>query len=94
VDNRKETVRASTISDMSTPREELHALVDSLSDKAAADILPELRLLKLRAEARIERPRVAGTRPPSWFASAEGSRPDLSEHIDEILSAEFGRSSK
>ena len=79
---------------MSTPREELHALIDSLSDRVAADILPELRLLKLRSEARTERAQGSGTWPPSWFGSVEGSRPDLSEHIDEILSAEFGHNSK
>ncbi|MFI5697538.1 hypothetical protein ACIA58_37115 [Kribbella sp. NPDC051586] len=79
---------------MSTPREELHALIDSLSDSAAAELLPELRLLRLQAEARTERPRKAGTWPPSWFGAVEGSRPDLSAHIDEILGAEFGRRSK
>jgi hypothetical protein len=79
---------------MSTPREELHALIDSLTDSAAADLLPELRLLKLRAEARTERAQTAREWPPSWFGSVEGSRPDFSEHIDEILSAEFGRNSK
>ena len=79
---------------MSTPREELHALVDSLSDKAAADLLPELRLLKLQSEARGQRRSGSGTWPPSWFGTVEGSRPDLSEHIDEILAAEFGRNAK
>jgi hypothetical protein len=76
---------------MSTPREELHELIDSLSDKAAADLLPELRLLKLQAEARAERSPSSGAWPPAWFGSIEGTPPDLSEHIDEILSAEFGR---
>jgi hypothetical protein len=76
---------------MSTPHEELHALIDSLSDSAAADLLPELRLLKLQSEARTERAQGTGTWPPAWFGSVEGSDPDLSEHIDEILSAEFGR---
>jgi hypothetical protein len=69
----------------------MHALVDSLSDRAAADLLPELRLLKLQAEARAERAPSAGTWPPSWFGSVAGSRPDLSEHVDDILRAEFGR---
>jgi hypothetical protein len=76
---------------MSTPRDELHALIDSLSDSAAADLLPELRLLKLQSEARTEREHGAGAWPPAWFGSIEGSRPDLSEHIDEILRDEFGR---
>jgi hypothetical protein len=79
---------------MSTPHEELHALIDSLSDSAAAELLPELRLLKLQAEARTERPRKAGAWPPSWFGAVEGSRPDLSALIDEILGAEFGRRTK
>ena len=79
---------------MSTPREELHALIDSLSDSAAADILPELRLLKLQSEARTQPAEGSDAWPPAWFGSVEGSRPDFSEHIDEILGAEFGRSSK
>ncbi|GAA1138729.1 hypothetical protein GCM10009630_42160 [Kribbella jejuensis] len=79
---------------MSTPREELHALIDSMSDKAAADLLPELRLLKLQAEARTERPGAGGSWPPAWFGSVDGTPPDFSEHIDEILGSELGRSSK
>ncbi|NIK56896.1 hypothetical protein [Kribbella shirazensis] len=79
---------------MSTPREELHALIDELSDKAAADLLPELRLLKMQAEARSERAPSSGAWPPAWFGSIDGTPPDLTEHIDEILSAEFGRSPK
>ncbi|GAB3811880.1 hypothetical protein [Kribbella italica] len=76
---------------MSTPREELHALIDSLSDGAAAELLPELRLLKLQAEARNEHPRGSGTWPPAWFGSIEGSATDISERADEILRAEMGR---
>ncbi|MEV6409878.1 hypothetical protein [Kribbella sp. NPDC051718] len=79
---------------MSTPREELHALIDSLSDSTAADLLPELRLLKLQAEARAERPQPTGTWPPPWFGSVEGSRPDLSENHEDILRAELGRNSR
>ncbi|GAA1549886.1 hypothetical protein [Kribbella lupini] len=77
---------------MSTPREELHALIDELPDDAAAELLPELRLLKLQAEARAERPRGSGTWPPAWFGSIEGSSTDISERADEILRAELGRS--
>jgi hypothetical protein len=76
---------------MSTPREELHALIDELSDGAAAELLPELRLLKLQAEARTERPRGSGTWPPAWFGSIEGSSTDISERADEILRAVLGR---
>jgi hypothetical protein len=80
---------------MSTPREELHALVDSLSDKAAADLLPdllpELRLLKLQSEARAQRPQGSGTWPPSWFGAVEGSRPDIAQRSEDILRDEFGR---
>jgi hypothetical protein len=76
---------------MSTPREELHALIDELPDDAAAELLPELRLLKLQAEARTERPRVSGTWPPAWFGSIEGSSTDISERAEEILRAELGR---
>jgi hypothetical protein len=55
---------------MSTPREELHALIDSLPDSAAVDL---------------------AARHPAWFGAGEASRPDLTEHIDEILRDEFGR---
>jgi hypothetical protein len=79
---------------MSTPREELHALIDTLSDSTAADLLPELRLLKLQAEAREERPQPTGSWPPPWFGSVEGSRPDLSENHEDILRAELGRNSR
>ena len=79
---------------MSTPKEELHALIDSLSDSAAADLLPELRLLKLQAEAGAERPQPSGAWPPAWFGSIEGSRPDLAENHEDILRAELGRNSR
>jgi hypothetical protein len=80
---------------MSTPREELHALIDSLPDSAAADLLPELRLLKLQMEsgAGAEPAQGTGEWPPAWFGAIEGSTPDLSERIDEILGAELGRGS-
>lgn len=80
---------------MSTPREELHALIDSLPDSAAADLLPELRLLKLQAESDVHPEPISGGGewPPAWFGAIEGSRPDLSEHVDEILRAELGRGS-
>ncbi len=80
---------------MSTPREELHALIDSLPDGAAADLLPELRLLKLQAESEVDPETTSGGGewPPAWFGAIEGSSPDLSERIDEILGAELGRDS-
>jgi hypothetical protein len=79
---------------MSTPRDELHALIDELSDGAAADLLPELRLLRLQAEARTERPRPAESWPPAWFGSIDGTPPDFSERIDEVLGAELGHNAK
>jgi hypothetical protein len=48
---------------MSTPREELNALIASLSAGAAAQLLPELRLLKLQAEAGTERRHFKVVRP-------------------------------
>ena len=91
MDNRKFRAEPPTLSDMSTPREELHALIDSLSDTAAAELLPELRLLQLQAEARSERLPGTGTWPPSWFGSVEGSRPDIAQRSEDILRDEFGR---
>jgi hypothetical protein len=78
---------------MSTPREELHALIDSLPESAAVDLLAELSLLKGRPRtsesSTAERPE--GAWPPAWFGAGEASRLDLTEHIDEILRDEFGR---
>lgn len=75
---------------MSTPREELHALIDSLPEAATVSLLAELRLQQIRS-AQAPSPAGSGAWPPAWFGSIEGSRPDLSEHIDDILRAEFGR---
>ena len=76
---------------MSTPREELHALIDSLPEQAAADLLAEVRLFRLRATDKQPEKKSSGAWPPAWFGAVEGSRPDFSEHIDDILRAEFGR---
>jgi hypothetical protein len=78
---------------MSTPREELHALIDSLPEQAAADLLAEVRLFRLRATDKQPGKKSSEAWPPAWFGSVEGSRPDFSEHIDDILRAEFGRPS-
>ncbi|WP_405061636.1 hypothetical protein OG474_08290 [Kribbella sp. NBC_01505] len=78
---------------MSTPKEDLHALVESMSDRAAADLLPRVRLLNLEAEARAER-RPASTWPPAWVASVDGTSPDFSERIDEMLAEGLGHSPK
>jgi hypothetical protein len=76
---------------MSTPREELHALIDSLPEQAAADLLAEVRLFRLRAADKQSDKQPTGAWPPAWFGAVEGSRPDISEHIDDILRAELGR---
>jgi hypothetical protein len=36
-------------------------------------------------------PEAAGTWPPPWFGMIEGSEPDLSERIGDVLRAELGR---
>jgi hypothetical protein len=76
---------------MSTPREELHAMIDALPEDAAADLVPDMRaILKHRMKAAS---RAAERRPwpPSWFGAITEGEPDTSERIDEILEEEFGR---
>ena len=78
---------------MSTPREEQHALIDSLPEEAAASLLAALRVQRNRsahAPSSVSE-QASGAWPPPWFGSVEGSRPDLSEHLDDILRAEFVR---
>ncbi|GAB3947856.1 hypothetical protein GCM10029976_077890 [Kribbella albertanoniae] len=78
---------------MSTPKEDLQALVDSMSDSVAADVLPRIRLIKLEAEARAERTTPSAW-PPAWVGSVDGTSPDFSERIDEMLAEGLGRSPK
>ncbi|MFF1820817.1 hypothetical protein ACFVWG_26155 [Kribbella sp. NPDC058245] len=54
---------------MSTPKDEMHALIDSLPDEVAADVLRDFQRLRRRLEAREERPW-----PPAWFGSVGGSQ--------------------
>ena len=77
---------------MSTPREELHALIDELSDEAAAEFAPDMReILKHRLEMRRRRATEPRPWPPSWFGAGTGSRPDIAQRSEEILRDEFGR---
>ncbi|MFI5732259.1 hypothetical protein ACIA49_19200 [Kribbella sp. NPDC051587] len=78
---------------MSTPKEDLLALVESMSDDAAADLLPRLRLLQLEAEAEAERT-PSTPWPPAWVGSVDGTSPDFSERIDEMLAEGLGHSPK
>lgn len=90
MDNRKPSAGRSTLGDMSTPREELHAMIDELPDDAAAELLTEARLIKLRLAGWPTRPKEPRPWPPPWFGSIDGPT-DLSERVDEVLDAEFGR---
>jgi hypothetical protein len=77
---------------MGTPREELRALVESLPDEMAADVLDFVRAIKNRArpgESTFDGGQQAW--PPAWFGAGRASRSDVSEHVDEILRNEFGR---
>jgi hypothetical protein len=69
---------------MSTPREELSELVEQLPDEQVPAAVSELRARL--SSAGHERPW-----PPAWFAAAEGSAPDVSERVEEILAEGFGR---
>ncbi|GAA2838148.1 hypothetical protein [Kribbella solani] len=77
---------------MSTPREELHALIDALPDEAAAELVPDMReILRHRLEMRRRRATEPRPWPPSWFGASVGSRPDTARRNEEILRDEFGR---
>jgi hypothetical protein len=77
---------------MSTPREELHALIDELPDEAAAELVPDMReILKHRLEVRRRRAAEPRPWPPSWFGAGQGSRPDIAQRSEDILRDEFGR---
>jgi hypothetical protein len=72
---------------VSTPRKELHQLVERLPDEqvpaAAADL--KARLTQVPAAS-------TGTAwPPAWFGIAEGSAQDVSERVEEILAEGLGR---
>ncbi|MFC0627807.1 hypothetical protein [Kribbella deserti] len=71
---------------MSTPREELHALIDALPESAAEELLTRLRLRAVCSERDSN-----GSWPPPWFGAGQASSPDVSERADEILREEFGR---
>ncbi|WP_133782793.1 hypothetical protein [Kribbella sp. VKM Ac-2571] len=77
---------------MSTPREELHAMIDELPDDAAAELVPDMRAI-LRHRLEMHRRRAAEHRPwpPSWFGSVTGSSPDIAARSEEILRDELGR---
>ncbi|WP_123813253.1 hypothetical protein [Myceligenerans xiligouense] len=70
---------------MSTGRNELHDLVDELSDEQLPGALSDLRrhLSVVRGSSW----------PPAWFGSAESpaGMNDASERIDEFLAEGFGR---
>ena len=66
---------------MSAMREELHHLVDQLSE---AELRPALELIRRMAEHD------GPVRDLPFFASFE-AEPDLAERAEEILSAELGR---
>jgi hypothetical protein len=69
---------------MGTPREELRELVEQLPDEQVPVVLSEVR-------ARLAPVRRERSWPPAWFAVAEGSAPDVSERVEEIVGEEFGR---
>jgi hypothetical protein len=69
---------------MSTPRDELRELVEHLPDEQVPTVLSELR-------ARLVSAPSGRSWPPAWFGIAEGSAPDVSERVEEILAEGLGR---
>jgi hypothetical protein len=69
---------------MSTPRDELRELVEHLPDEQVPAVLSELR-------ARLAPAPQGRSWPPVWFGIAEGSAPDVSERVEEILAEGLGR---
>jgi hypothetical protein len=68
---------------MSAARDELHHLVDNLSDDEVPTVLAELRM---RTAQPIRRPW-----PPPWFGAGKARDPHTSSRVDEILRDELGR---
>jgi len=94
VDKRDPTLEAPTLSDMTTPREELHAMIDELPDDAAAELVPDMRaILRHRMAMRRRTSAESHPWPPSWFGAAAGSSPDIASRSEEILREELGRRS-
>lgn len=63
---------------MSTPRDELRELVERLPEEQVPAAVSDLK-------ARLTDVGRGRQWPPAWFAVAEGSAPDVSERIEEIL---------
>lgn len=74
----------STLTRVSTPRDELRELVEHLPDEQVPAVLSELR-------ARLAPAAAGRSWPPAWFGIAEGSAPDVSERVEEILAEGLGR---
>jgi hypothetical protein len=77
---------------MSTPREDLHALIDELPDEAAAELVPDIREI-LRHRMMMRRRRATEPRPwpPKWFGAGTGSRSNIAHCSEELLRDELGR---
>lgn len=69
---------------VSTPRDELRELVEHLPDEQVPAVLSELR-------ARLVSTPQNRSWPPAWFGIAQGSAPDVSERVEEILAEGLGR---
>jgi hypothetical protein len=69
---------------VSNPRDELRKLVDHLPDEQVPAVLSELRAKLASAPQR-------RAWPPAWFGIAEGSAPDVSERVEDILAEGLGR---
>ena len=64
-------------------RDELHELVEALPDEQVDAVAADLKV-------RLAQPRVVSW-PPSWVGIAQGSAPDISERVDEILAEGLGQ---
>jgi hypothetical protein len=69
---------------VSTPRDELRELVERLPDEQVPAAVSDLK-------ARLTDVGRGRQWPPAWFAVAEGSAPDVSERVEEILAEGLGR---
>lgn len=69
---------------VSTPRDELRELVEQLPDEQVPAVVSDLK-------ARLTTVGQERSWPPAWFAVAEGSAPDVSERVEEILADGLGR---
>ena len=68
---------------MTAARDELHRLVEQLTEEQVPAALIEVQRLVSEAEP--------AAWPPAWFGAITAGRADTSQRVDELLAEGFGR---